>query len=72
MNGRRSELPNNTPEQVREYLEGALAIVAELELADDLRAIAFTKAVDLLASKQIVVEAIQPGIPNLAIPRGKL
>lgn len=60
MNGRRSELMHNSPEQVREYLAGALAVVAELEVPDDLRAVAFDKAVNLLASKQITVEPIVP------------
>lgn len=50
------ELPHNTDEQVREYLQAALAVVADLELDDDLRVPAFIKAVDLFASKQIIYE----------------
>lgn len=60
MNGRRTELIHNSPDQVREYLAGALAVVAELEVPDDLRVAAFGKAVDLIAAKQITVEAIAP------------
>lgn len=60
MNGRRIELPHNTPEQVREYLAAALAIVDELDPDDDLRGVAFAKAVDLLAAKQITIEQIAP------------
>lgn len=58
---RRVEHQHNTPDQVKQYLEQALAIVAELELADDLRVPAFTKAVDLVAGKQIVFEQAQLG-----------
>jgi hypothetical protein len=50
---------HNTPEQVRGYLDDALAIVAELEPPGDLRALAFGKAIDLLAAKQIVFEQPQ-------------
>lgn len=64
------ETPHNTPEQVREYLEGALAIIADLELEDDLRVPAFMKAVDLLSAKQIFYEQAGPLPPNMVIPRG--
>lgn len=70
MNGRRVEFQHNTPEQVQEYLAEALRIVDELELADDLRVPAFVKAVDLVAAKQITIEAIGMGAPGLAIPQG--
>lgn len=70
MSTRFSERPNNTPEQVREYLTGALAIVAELELTDDLRVPAFQKAADLLASKQVVAERIEAVPIDLAVRRG--
>lgn len=70
MNGRRTELPHNTREQVRDYLREALAVVDERDVPDDLRAAAFGKAVDLLSAKQITLEAIQPGLGALAVPRG--
>jgi len=63
---RRTEHQHNTPEQVKQYLEQALAIVAELELADDLRVPAFEKAVDLCAGKQITFEQVVPGGVDLA------
>jgi hypothetical protein len=67
---RRVEYPHHTTEQVRGYLEEACAIVAGLELDDDLRVPAFTKAVELLAAKQIVMEQIGGVVPTMAIPRG--
>lgn len=60
MNGRKSELVHNTPEQVREYLAGALGLVATDDVPDDLRVAYFGKAVDLLAAKSITVEQIAP------------
>jgi hypothetical protein len=71
MHGIRHELPHNTPEQVREYLSAALEIVAELDPPTDLRVTAFDKAVNLLAAKQIGIEQVQPGMPTMAIPRGR-
>ena len=69
---RRVEIQHNTPEQVQHYLEGALALVAELEIADDLRPVAFTKAVDLLAAKNVQIEQVQAGALGLMeIPRGR-
>lgn len=50
------EVHHNTPEQAHHYLEQALVIVNALELSDDLRAVAFTKACDLIASKQIFMD----------------
>lgn len=64
----RVETMHNTPAQVREYLAEALAIVAELEVTDELRAVAFTKALDLLASKSITIQPPQP--MGLATPLG--
>ena len=70
MAGLRHEMFHYTREQVRGHLADALALVAELDPPDALRALAFDKAVNLLATKQIVVEQVQPGLPNMAIPRG--
>lgn len=54
----------NSPEQVREYLRNALTIVDEIDPSDDLRPIAFAKALDLISNKQVFFE--QPQIvPNL-------
>jgi hypothetical protein len=47
------EIHHNTPEQVSEYLREANRIVYELDLPDELQAVAFTEAVRLLASKQV-------------------
>lgn len=62
----RREFQHNTPEQVREYLTEALAIVGELELDGELRVPAFQKAADLLAAKQITIEQVVPGGVDLA------
>ncbi len=70
MNGRKSEIPHNSDEQVREYVAKALALVDDLDPPSDLRVAAFAKAMELYASKQVMIEAIQPGIGGLAIPRG--
>jgi len=67
---RRTEVQHNTADQVREYLQGALDIVHELELDDDLRVPAFQKAVDLLAAKQLLLEQVAPALPNLDAFRG--
>ena len=68
---RRVEMQHNTPEQVREYMEEAIAIVRDLDLTGDLFVPAFTKAVDLLAAKHIQFEQVQPmGLPAMHIPRG--
>lgn len=68
---RRIEHQHNTPEQVKQYLEQALAIVAELELTDDLRRPCFEKAVDLVAGKQITFEQYVPqGVDLGAVRRG--
>lgn len=67
----RHELLNNTPEQVRAYLGGALELVDELGPPDDLRRECFAKAVDLLGAKQILMEQPAPvaiPLPNMTIP----
>lgn len=70
MNGRRSEAFHYTDEQVRDHLRAALAIVDDLAVPDDLRAIAFQLVYGSLSAKQITVEAIAPGVPMMLPPRG--
>jgi len=55
------EFMHNTREQAEEYLAGALEIVDALGPPDDLRVAFFTKAVDLLAGKNVVLEQPQMG-----------
>jgi hypothetical protein len=64
---RRLEHENNTPAQVEEYIDRALALVERLPVPDDLRPTAFAKAVDLFASKQVTLEPIaaSPLVPRL-------
>lgn len=56
----RTEEHHNTPAQVVDYLRTALAIVMELDPPEDLRQIAFGKAVDLLSAKQVFFEQNAP------------
>ncbi len=56
----RTEYPHNTPEQVREYLREALAIVDELDVPTDLRAVAFEQAVGLVSRKALQIEQVHP------------
>ena len=70
MQGIRREHHHNTDEQVREYVTKALALVADLEVPEDLRAAVFDKACNLYSTKQILVEQVMQGVPNLAVPRG--
>jgi hypothetical protein len=67
MSMRQTEYPNNTPEQVREYLQGAADAVEAVDIPPDLIPVAFEKAIDLLAGKQIVLEQVSLG---MAIPQG--
>lgn len=60
----RQEIHNNTPEQVREYLNAALLVVDELAPPLVLLGEVFTAAVNLISGKQIVVS--QPQAVDLA------
>jgi hypothetical protein len=66
---RATEHPHNSDEQVRDYLQAALALVANLEPPDDLRGVCFAKAVDLFAAKQIFYEQAAPlaALPNMPL-----
>jgi hypothetical protein len=64
----RQEIPNNTDEQVEEYVCKALNLVNELDPDKDLRAAVFSQAVALFASKQVVMTQPQP--IDLAMLRG--
>jgi hypothetical protein len=55
------EYQHNTREQAEGYLAGALELVDAIGPPDDLRVAFFTKAVDLLASKNVVLEQTQLG-----------
>jgi hypothetical protein len=67
MSMRQTEYPNNTLDQVRGYLQDAANTVEGLDIPPDLIPVAFSKAIDLLASKQVVLEQVGLG---MAIPRG--
>lgn len=68
MNGRKVEVPHNSDEQVREYVEKAVALADELTGKDDRWPVVFTGALSLYAAKAVGIEQIQPGIPTMAIP----
>lgn len=55
-----TEYHHNSPEQVRGYLEAALREVVELDPPEDLRVAVFTKSLDLLSAKQLVIERLAP------------
>ena len=68
------EIHHHTRNQVESYLSDALQLVNELEMTDDLREACFTKAVDLLSSKQIMfdqTDATPVAVPRMAIPRNE-
>jgi hypothetical protein len=63
----RTEIPNNTDEQVWEYVSKALNLVHELDPAPDLRASVLEQACALYAGKQILVaqpQALPSPIPG--------
>jgi hypothetical protein len=68
--GRRTDMHYHSPEQVREHMTEALAIVEGLDVPDDLRVAAFGKAFDLLAAKHVVMEQLGAALPNMTLPRG--
>lgn len=47
-------LRHHSEAEVKEYVEGALRIVGEVELDAELRGIAFSKAIELLSGKLFV------------------
>lgn len=64
------EIHHHTYEQVVSILHGAQAAVDEAEPPEDLRQIAFAKAIDLLAAKQIFYEQIASGVLDGLARRG--
>jgi hypothetical protein len=56
----RQEIPHHTPEQVREYLREALAVLEEIDPPADIRAPLFTQAAALLSGKNIIMGQPQP------------
>lgn len=71
MSAVRTEHRHHTDEQIREALEFARDLVAELDLPGPLEALAFKSAIDLRCAKQIELVQAAAGIPNMAIPRGR-
>lgn len=68
----RQEIPNNTPAQIRDYLQQALALIEDLDIPDHLEAVAFEQAIQLYAGKQIVMVQPQPlDLSRVAIPGGR-
>ena len=59
-----------TPEEVREHVLAAVAIVVELEVPRELREAAFKCAYQSLSAKQITYEQIQVNSHGLALPKG--
>lgn len=57
----RREEPHHTLEQVRQYVIKAAVVARTTDIPDEWREAAFLKAVDLLASKDIVREQLVSG-----------
>jgi hypothetical protein len=57
---RRQEFPHHTHEQIAGYLADAGKLVEAVDIPADLVPIAYGKAVELLAAKQIVFEQVAP------------
>ena len=55
----RIEIPQNTPEQVTEYLTVALRLTEDLDVPEELRPAFFTAAVALVGAKQVVLQQPQ-------------
>jgi hypothetical protein len=68
---RQTEYQHNKPEQVRDYIQDALTLVAELDPPEDLRVAVFAKAADLYSSKQVLLEQIGMLDGAMATPRGR-
>jgi hypothetical protein len=56
----RTELHSYTREQAEEHLRDALRLVDLVEPPEDLRGLAFAKAVEMLSQKQIIHEQVAP------------
>lgn len=55
-----------------EYIAKALALVAELDVPDDLRSVVFDKACNLFSTKQITMEQVPIASGGMAIPGARL
>lgn len=72
MRGVRHEDRHHTDEQIREIVAFAVALADDEAIPSDLREAVFNTAANMRAAKSITVEQVMPGVPNLAMPRGKL
>jgi hypothetical protein len=55
----------NSPEQVEGYLRIALELVEKIGPAEDLREVAFAKAVDLVSAKNVMIPQVA-AVPDLS------
>ena len=70
MHGRKTEHHHYSPEQVREHLTEACAILREQQFDPLVHEALLVAVYNSLAAKQIMMEQVVPGVANLAIPRG--
>lgn len=63
----RIEEMNFTPEQVAGHLDDALAIMDATDIPNDLRAAAFTKVLELLAAKNVMLMQPSGGAADLSM-----
>jgi hypothetical protein len=68
----RQETPNNSAEQVREYVEKAIALLDELGVQGDDRAALLPTVVELYSGKQIIMMQaphVDLGVLSAGLPR---
>jgi hypothetical protein len=61
---------HNTAGEVEGYVERALAIIESANPPEDLRVAAFTAAINLLSSKQVIIE--ESDMTAVSVPAGVL
>jgi uncharacterized protein YejL (UPF0352 family) len=65
----RTELSHYTKQQAEEHLADALQLVEKVDPPEDLRGIAFAKAVEMLSAKNIIAQPVAPILGGLEAPR---
>jgi len=63
VNGRRQDIRHYEREEVEGVISAALDIATDADVPDELRAVVFTKAADLLAAKSLTIEQTPAMMP---------
>lgn len=64
MSYRKTEAVHHSAEQIKQYLDTALRLTAEMDVPEDLRVAFFTQAVGLVAAKQLFFEQVTGVLQN--------